>query len=131
MWMVSFSVFFAKAFALYFLAAGIAMAMNPDRFRSWGKEIMSKDHRAMFAGIMAMILGAFTIAGHNIWVMDWPVMITLVGWISFLKGLAIMICPDFAKKCMPLMKQSDMAYRIGGGVWILVGLFLAYQGFMS
>ncbi len=47
---------------------------------------MKDDGFVFLTGFMALVLGLLTVLMHNVWVSDWPVVVTLFGWASLLKG---------------------------------------------
>lgn len=129
--MIAMTVLFAKAFGLYLIPVGIGLMVDPGRFRAWYQEILSEERRGLFGGVIALLIGSFIIASHNLWVMDWRLIITLIGWWGFLKGSALIVFPGFTKAFEPMINTSDTIYRASGLVWILVGVLLAYQGFFA
>ena len=50
------------------------------------------------AGALWFIAGLSIIRTHNIWIFDWPVLVTLIGWFAFLGGLARMFFPQAAQE---------------------------------
>jgi hypothetical protein len=50
------------------------------------------------AGALWFIAGLSIIRTHNIWMLDWPVLITLIGWFAFLGGLGRMFFPQTAQE---------------------------------
>jgi len=46
------------------------------------------------AGTLWFVAGLSILRGHNIWTRDWPVLITLIGWLAILGGLSRMCFPE-------------------------------------
>ena len=44
--------------------------------------------------ILTLVLGLAVVAGHNVWVADWPVVITLFGWILVVKSTLFLLFPQ-------------------------------------
>tara|TARA_B100001989_G_C24508685_1_gene449142 strand:+ start:43 stop:444 length:402 start_codon:yes stop_codon:yes gene_type:complete len=124
------SLLFAKAYGLYFIVVGIGLLSSPDRFRSWYEDIVSESRRVLFGGTIALIIGCFIIATHHHIVLGWPLLITLIGYWGILAGLGCYISDNFIKLFKPMINSSDLIYRLSGLAWALIGLFLAYQGFI-
>lgn len=127
----STTLFLAKAFGLYMIPVGLGLMVDPSRYRSWYKDILKQERRSMFGGVIALFIGAFVIASHNVWVADWPLLITLIGWWGFVKGGALLVVPGSVKVFQPMIDTPDMIYRLSGLFWLFIGLFLAYQGYYS
>jgi uncharacterized protein YjeT (DUF2065 family) len=84
--------------------------------------------QVFLGGLIALILGALLVAGHNLWVADWRVSITLMGWLTLLKGVLRLLFPEWSKSMTESM-MSDRSVKPWGVASILIGLFFAYFGF--
>lgn len=122
------SIILAKILGLYFLAIGFAFILNPDRFKRIYIQTM-KDENFLFLGaILALLIGALIISVHNKWVLGWPVIITVLGWWSLIKGYALFIYPDSIKYFSFIQNRSITFYRTVSLIYLLLGLFLIYKG---
>ena len=45
-------------------------------------------------GYITFLLGLMTVVLHNVWVYDWRVMITLLGWVTLFKGVTKIAFPE-------------------------------------
>lgn len=122
------TIILAKFFGLYFLALGLALLINPERFKGLYKNFIHEDSFLILGAIVALIIGAFVISVHNEWVMGWPLLITVLGWWSFIKGFALLAYPDFAKHFQFMSEKSNAFYRGIASIWLVLGAFLAYHG---
>lgn len=125
------TLLFAKAYGLYFIVVGIGLLVSPDRFRSWYEDIMSESRRVLFGGTISLIIGCFIIATHHHLVFDWPLIITLIGYWGIVSGLGCYVSDKFITLFRPMIDSSNMIYRLSGLAWFLLGLFLAFKGFMG
>ncbi len=123
------TLMFAKAYGIYFLVVGLALLACPSRFRTWYEDILSESRRVLFGGTISLLIGCFIIATHHIIVMDWPVIITLIGYWGVASGAGCLISDKFITLFKPMIKSSDLVYRLSGVAWLLLGVFLAFQGF--
>jgi hypothetical protein len=72
--------------------------------------------------LMILVLGLTVVTLHNVWVADWPVVITVVGWIMVLKSVAFLFLPQV----MTVFVSWSLASLT---VWIrIAGLVLATLG---
>jgi uncharacterized protein YjeT (DUF2065 family) len=118
----------AKIFGLYFLAMGIGFFFNPERLRSIYQQVLNDKNFLFLGGIIAILLGAFVISTHNQWVWGWPVIITILGWWSLIKGYALIIYPRSIELFSFIQNRSDTFYRIISLFYLVLGLFLLYMG---
>ena len=123
------TLIFAKAYGIYFSGVGIGLLTSPERFRNWYEDIMEESRRALFGGTVSLLIGSFIIATHNILVLDWPIIITLIGYWGVIAGGGSMISDRVVHLFKPMINSSDLVYRASGVAWLVVGLFLANQGF--
>jgi hypothetical protein len=124
------TLFLAKFLGLYFLAVGIAALLNPGRFGKMYDTFRDKNNDGVvyLGGIIAIIFGALIVSVHNVWVMDWPVLITILGWWGMIKGVALIVYPGFIDWFTFMFRKSDQFYRALGAIISLIGLLLLYQG---
>ncbi len=122
------SLVLAKILGLYLLAIGIAFIINPDRFRKFCAQATKDENTLFFGGMFALLFGAIVVGIHNVWVIGWPLIITLLGWWGVIKGFGLLISEKFIKIFSFIQSRSNLFYRTISAVYILIGLFLAYKG---
>ncbi len=124
------TIILAKFFAIYLIAIGISIVLNPGKFREMYHHFFKDEAHALLGGILALLFGALVVSVHNIWIMEWPLLITILGWWGVIKGMGFFACPGFIKFFRPMMEMSDNGYRIMGAMAMLFGLFFGYQGWL-
>ena len=50
-------------------------------------------HLVYLNGLLLFVAGLSIVRVHNVWTTDWPVLVTLMGWLFLLGGLIRMIAP--------------------------------------
>jgi hypothetical protein len=123
------SIVFAKAFGIYLTIVGVALISHPERFRVWYNDILAKDSQSLLGGTLALFIGVFIIAMHNLWVKDWRILITVIGYWGLFKGAGLLIFPSFSKNFKPMIDSTNLIYRIMGFGFISYGLLLFYHGY--
>jgi len=78
------------------------------------------------AGTLWFIAGLSIIRTHNIWTLNWPVLITLIGWFAILGGLGRMFFPQAAQEGgqNPVIV---LAFQI---VLLLIGIILTFVAYI-
>ena len=57
-------------------------------------EQVSRDPALIFvSGILLFVAGLAIVRAHNRWTEEWPVLVTILGWLAILSGLARVIFP--------------------------------------
>lgn len=123
------SIILAKILGFYFLALGLAFFINIDRFRGIYRQVIRDENFLLMGAMLALLIGAVIVSLHNVWVIGWPLIITLLGWWSLIKGFAYFAYPDSIKYFSFLENQSNLFYRIVSLAYAILGLFLLYKGY--
>jgi hypothetical protein len=71
-------------------------------------------------GYITFLLGLITVTLHNIWVVDWRVAITILGWVTLLKGIEKIGFPNRVNKKAQMFKGGQILW---GFVILLIGVF--------
>ena len=82
--------------------------------------------------IFSLAAGLAIILGHNVWSGGTlPVIVTLVGWLIFAKGLVLMLVTP--ETLTPLLERMQQHYHYPVYVVpaLIIGLYLTYAGFTA
>lgn len=122
------SLFLAQAFGLYFVIAGAAMLLQPRLVQSI-IGYMSDRERVAMSGFLILIIGVPLILIHNVWDGSWAVLITVIAWITFVKGLVRVLLPDTVLSWTTSLGNQPRLMKLLVLLSLLVGLYLLYVGF--
>ncbi|MBI3342427.1 hypothetical protein HY024_04875 [Candidatus Curtissbacteria bacterium] len=86
---------------------------------------------ALISGLVAVLSGAFLVSIYNVWSFDYRGLLTLLGWLTLLKGVAVFIVPKSALSLARRVKSNDSLFYSSVGVSFLIGLYMLYIGFLS
>lgn len=121
------SSFLAKAWGLYFIVTASCLLASAQT-RTILLEISKERVFLILSGFIAIILGILSILSHNIWTSDWRTIVTLLGWLTFVKGILRFLAPDLAPH---LQKKIEKRQDIMNGALVAVlfiGIYLLLQG---
>ncbi|PIR68185.1 hypothetical protein COU49_02465 [Candidatus Nomurabacteria bacterium CG10_big_fil_rev_8_21_14_0_10_35_16] len=76
-------------------------------------------------GYITMLLGLITVVMHNIWVWNWPVVITILGWSTLIKGIIKIGFPGQINKQAQIFKGQATLWGIA---IFLIGAFIFWIG---
>jgi hypothetical protein len=84
----------------------------------------------LFAAIVGLALGLAMVVGHNVWSGGaLPVVVTLVGWWTAIKSLALLILPQETMiKVFETARYEQRFYGITA-VTLVIGVYLTYASF--
>ncbi len=127
------TIFLRKLIRLYCIIVALAMLAQKQAIVST-VAIMLHDAPAMLLlGILTTIAGLAMALAHNVWTGGAaPVIITLAGWATLLKGLSLLFfpisaAPDFYLRTL----HYEQLFYFYAGIPLLLGIYLAYSGFTS
>ena len=123
------SILIAKLIGPVLLVAAIAMLADTKDLQEMAREFLKDRALIYVTGVLALLGGLAIVNNHNIWIADWPVLITLFGWAMIIGGAVRMALPYAVRSIGGAMMENPAMIRISGAVWVLIGAFLTYKGY--
>jgi uncharacterized membrane protein YczE len=124
------SLFFAQVIGCYLFLISLAMLVHQQRFKKTMNEFLGSHALVALSGGMSLVIGLLIVISHNIWVSQWPVVVTIVGWVILLQALMRIFFPDAFVKMMKDM-MAKTGYLLMSWIWLLVGIYLIWAGFAN
>lgn len=117
------SLFFAQLWGSFFVIFGLLFIIT----RQLGKTIEMTDNKAFVisTGYITLLMGLVTVILHNVWVLDWRVAITILGWSTLLKGIGKIGFPELIHQQAQHFKSGQL---ISAGFLLLLGIWLLLKG---
>lgn len=125
------SILIARFIGPVMLLAGLSMFVNRARMIEIFKDFTDSPGMIFIGGVMALALGIALVTFHNIWAADWRVFITVYGWLALIGGVVRMMFPDIAINLGRRIMERPAFLTVTAALNILIGGFLAYQGFLA
>jgi len=82
--MLETSIFLAKLLGLYGVIVAGGVLLNRKAYQRVVEDLTKNSVLVYLAGIFALIFGLLIISFHNVWVLDWPVLITVIGCLGMI-----------------------------------------------
>lgn len=120
------SILLAKFWGFYLLIFFLVLVFNPKRIL----EILGylKDQKfLLLTAFVAIVIGILNILFHNLWVSDWRLIITLLGWASLLIGVLLFTFPK--KSPNWLYAENVSLFQLLYVLLLLVGAFLVVMAY--
>ena len=89
---MDYSIVLAKFWGWYLLIFFFVLSLNPKRIRQILNDLRDEKFLILFS-FLAIIVGLITILCHNLWELNYKLIITCIGWSSLIMGLALFIFP--------------------------------------
>ena len=90
---------------------------------------MSSDTQQVFTLLVVLLIcGVLSVRGHNLWVRDWRVIVTIVGWAVMLKSIVLILAPRILRSYASWSDRTMVAWlRVGSVLWTLAGAVVLYS----
>ena len=124
------SIFIAKTIGIVYFAFGIGFLLNGDYYKKGIQKVFDDFGFVISWSVIALVMGYVIISYHNVWGKDWPVLITLIGYIAFIEGVALICFPTLLSLFKPLLRIPHIEKLIVVASF-LAGSVFAYFGFFS
>jgi hypothetical protein len=116
------SIYLAKLIGPVTVAMGVGMLLNGPVFRILAEQFLSSYALIFLAGLLTLTAGVALVLAHNVWVADWRVIITILGWLGVIGGIGRIIAPNL------VVRVGDAAISQGSGLLIFAGLVVLALG---
>lgn len=121
------TMYLATVIGWYLVIMGVLVLLRYNPLRSVIREVLSHPGLLFVLAIITLILGLLMVASHNLWVLGWPVIITLFSWLVLISGLFRLFFPDTARDMGEYFLKHPMRMKITSVVFLIIGLFLLYN----
>ena len=123
------SIYIARTLGIVYLTVGIGLFLFRETYILAFRKILESPGYALLGGFMAIVGGMAMVTYHNLWVNDWRVVITIIGWIALIKGAFLLTMPNYLN-----IFKGILQVRKGKGLTIAIvfmGLIFTYLGFLQ
>jgi uncharacterized membrane protein len=124
------SVFLARLIGPVMLAVGIGVFVNGQVYRMLADEFLRSRALIYLSGLLTMSVGMALILTHNVWVANWPVLITVLGWLAAIGGAFRIVMPQGTEKVGRAMLNSKLGLTVAGAIWVAAGAILCFFGYI-
>lgn len=122
----------ATIIAWLLLLLGVSYMAQARHWAELAKDALRYPHQYFPMVMMILVLGLTVVTLHNVWVADWPVVITVVGWIMVLKSMIYLLVPRVMTVFVAWAEASLALWiRIAGLILAVLGGFLVYLDTVS
>lgn len=117
-----------QVLGLFSLAVGLGMLINLNFYQGLIRSLMEAKPVLLLAGVINLVVGYFFVTFYNTWEGGWIVVVTIIGWLIFIKGLAILILPNLGTSLAKSFDKKNFLV-ITGVVYLILGLIFGYLGY--
>ncbi|MBI5572044.1 MAG: hypothetical protein HY914_19025 [Desulfomonile tiedjei] len=109
--------------------AAIGLVLNRETGQRLIEEFSKSASLCYLGGFMALLLGLVILEFHHTWEARWPVIITLMGWLSVVKGVALVAFPGATVSLWHPLLGTTTPLLVAAAIHLVVGAFLTVKGY--
>lgn len=119
---------YARLFGLVSVILAFGILFNLDSAKRLASQMVHNATGYIMGAVLPLIVGGYIIVSHNVWVLGWPSLVTIVGWLMFLLGCFRALFADLWLSL--LEKYQDKIPVMFALIGLIIGILLLYVGFL-
>ena len=127
------SRYIARLMGPVLLVIGIGMVfglmMEGPAYSSLMKEFIANRAVIFLTGFLALLAGVAIVNAHNLWVPDWRVIVTILGWLLVLRGIMLLVFPLTVQVFGDRIAASQAGVVAGAALTFVLGAILCIMGY--
>ena len=123
------SIFLAKLMGPVMIVIGLAVLIHQEDFRKLSQEFISSRALLFLSGMIILPAGIAILIVHNVWRLDWRVLITIMGWLMTIGGAVRLLAPRFVTERANTVLKHPQMLLIAGIIWAAIGFVLFFFGY--
>lgn len=118
------TLFLASVLGWYLVAFGLLVLLRSEHLFSVTREVLARRDLFFVLAVITFILGLLMVMSHNIWLMGWPVIVTIIGWLVLISGFIRLFFPEQAIQLGQAFFSKSLYLKSAAIVCLLIGLYL-------
>lgn len=123
------SIFLAKVIGLFGAISTLAIISRYKIHLVMEENAAKSPSMIYLSGFLLLMFGILITVSHQVWTLDWRVVITVLGWLILANGVMRIFFPDTVKNLVE-KKKSDRRFLLAEIVTFFISVYLLYQGFI-
>jgi drug/metabolite transporter (DMT)-like permease len=124
------SIFLAKLIGPLFFFIGVTLLVNHEAFRLMADQLVRNFALIYISGAIALVAGLAVVNLHNVWVRDWRVAVTIIGWLGVIGGIVRIVVPQHAASLGAAELTRPWLLITVGLIAGALGAWLSYIGYL-
>jgi len=123
------SIFLARLLGPMYVVLAVALFFKPQMFRTVLKDFMASAALVYLSGFFGLLGGMAIVLVHNVWALDWRILITLLGWIALTRAIFAIFQPEWSLKAGNAILGHRPIFLVAAVINLLIGVILSYYGY--
>ena len=121
------TTFLATVFGWYLVVFSLFLLFKREEFKLVMTDVLAQRGLFFVFAIITVIMGLLLVVSHNIWIIGWPVVITLLSWLILITGLIRLFFNETASKMATSFLNHSASIPITAVVLLIIGIFLLFK----
>jgi hypothetical protein len=117
------SIVLAQIVGISFIILGLSIVFNKKAMATIIGELTSNKSALWIVGFFTTMLGATLVTLNNTWSAGLPLLVTIVGWLTLLKGASLLLFPNTAASYYKKMNHGNI-FLWAGLITFILGVLL-------
>jgi len=113
----------AQILGIMFAVLGLSLLLNKKATVKLVDEMFQNKALIWLGGLIALLMGATMVVINNIWTSGLPLFVTLLGWLTLIKGIFILVLPNPSFAFYKKMNKEN-TYLWAGIIIFILGIKL-------
>jgi hypothetical protein len=128
---MTLTAYVAQLLGLYLGLSGVLMIVRERAMMVLVPKFVDSPPFLYFLGSLRVLIGLAIVLAHDMWIGTLGTIIYLVGWVTLLRGIAMLLLPvEKERKILEVFSSGNVWYTTAI-VAIVLGGWLAYAGFTA
>lgn len=108
----------------------LGLLFNKTYYQKEFKKIVRDSSLLLLGGFLAIAVGFLILQYHHTWTASWVTIITLVGWVSLIKGIVLLAFPRVVDRYRELIFRDNHLNYYLLPLLAILGLVFGYFGWI-
>jgi hypothetical protein len=128
---MTLTAYVAQLLGVYLVLSGVLMIVREQAMMLLVPKFVDSPPFLYFLGSLRVLIGLAIVLAHNMWIGTLGTVIYVVGWLTILRGIAMLVLPvETEWKILAVFSRGNVWYTTAI-VAIVLGGWLAYAGFAA
>ena len=128
---MTLTAYVAQLLGVYLVLSGVLMIVREQTMMLLVPKFVDTPPFLYFLGSLRVLIGLAIVLAHNMWIGTLGTVIYVVGWLTILRGIAMLVLPvETERKILAAFSRGNVWYTTAI-VAIVLGGWLAYAGFTA
>jgi len=121
----------AKILGPMFLIIGVGITGNMKYYQRVMEDFIKNAALMYVGGVMALLFGFIILSFHNTWRPNLSVIITIIGWLSLIKGVVLIVAPNAMARIADSYRAKTPLMIVHMILVFVIGILLSIVGYLG